>query len=142
MIASIAIIYISFLLYLDWIQIRGEQLLSQNTMIEICRQKYSLNKCHVTIDAMIEQCVEWFACSQTQIMPGTQIWAEVFKRLFDNLPIVNINTAVYSIIFYSTFMLFVNAKVLEKILDVLIHILPIILVCSTILDIVDVMYNK
>src|SRR4051812_17715584 len=71
---------LSYSLYLDWIQVRGEFSNSLYTEAKTCKFHYEINSCDTPTPAMVMQCIEWYTCTRTHNIPGTLIWAEVIKR--------------------------------------------------------------
>jgi len=132
---------LSYSLYLDWIQVRGEFRDSLYAEAMTCQYLYESNHCDTPIPAIVKQCIEWYTCTQTRDVPGTLVWAEVIKRFLDS--ILALDSHVMMLITVNIFiilLLLVDRGFIRYLLDVSKDIIHSILACSTVIVSILIMY--
>lgn len=126
----IAFFVLSYSLYLDWVQVSTEFHNSAYVDAKTCEHHYNLNKCNTPIHALVEQCIKWYTCSQTQNISGTLIWAEVIKRFINNILTLDSHAIILiAVLLFIVLLLCVDGNVSKDIIRQL-------SVCGTIVGIV------
>src|SRR3954454_9189828 len=128
----IGFIILSYSLYLDWIQISNEFYNDIHTKAVTCKHLYEGNRCDMPIPAMVEQCIRWYTCAQTQNISGTLIWAEVIKRFVNSILTLELRAMVLITINVFILLSFIDREIFRQFLGILKDAIRFVVICITI----------